>query len=184
MMLKALNGNTVQYIVEGTEYVLSDAYDICRQIEEGRDAFDDRLKEKRLYPALKKHMGIYSGKYKSSRTVTELAVISVIPEIMKKEYSDAKISFSSNGWLDSVQLREIYDAIVTHAGSRLIDRMLVLIKQRFLIAPAVNIYMQAVTNHYLEALLERDEVSSKQFFQLLFDDDLTELVEENLKPEA
>lgn len=184
MLLKALNGNTVQYIVEGTEYVLSDAYDICRQIEEGRDAFDDRLKEKRLYPALKKHMEIYSGKYKSSCTVTELAVISVIPEIMKKEYSDAKISFSSNGWLDTVQLREIYDAIVTHAGSRLIDRMLVLIKQRFLIAPAVNIYIQAVTNHYLEALLQRDEVSSKQFFQLILDDHLTELVEENLKPEA
>lgn len=184
MLLKALNGNTVQYIVEGTEYVLSDAYDICRQIEEGRDAFDDRLKEKRLYPALKKHMEIYTKKYKSLRTVTELAVILIIPEIMKKEYSDARISFSSNGWLDSVQLREIYDAIVTHAGSRLIDRLLVLIKQRFLIVPAVNIHMQAVTNHYLEALLERDEVSSKQFFQLILDDNLTELVEENLKPEA
>ena len=170
-ILKALNGNAVQYIAEGTEYVLMDAYDICRQIEEGRDAFDERLKEKRLYPGLKRHMEFYSNKYKSSSTVTELAVIAMMPEIMQKEYSDSKISFASNGWHDSVRLREIYDSIVAITGSRLIDRMLELVKQRFLIAPAVNIYMQAVTNHYLEVLLQRDEVSSKQLFQLMFDDD-------------
>lgn len=178
MLLKALNGNTIQYIVEGSEYVFSDAYDICRQIEEGRDAFDERLKEDRLYPELKKHMEIYSKKYKSPITVTELAVIAVAPIIMKQEYSGALISFASRGWIDSVRLREIYDSIVTLAGSRLMDRLLELVRQRFLITPAVNVCMQAVTNHYLDALLERDEVSSKQLFQLLLDDNPVEDTDE------
>ena len=107
-----------------------------------------------------------------------MAVIAVTPAIMKKEYSDVCITFGSRGWHDSVHLREIYDSIVTHAGSRLMDQLLVLVKQRFLIAPAVNIYMQAVTNHYLESLLQRDEVSSKQLFQLMLDDDPIEPSEE------
>lgn len=178
MLLKALNGNTIQYVVEGSEYTFSDAYNICRQIEEGRDVFDERLKENSLYPELKKHMDMYGKMYKSPITVTELAVIAVAPEIMKKEYSGALISFSSRGWIDSVRLREIYDAIVTHVGSRLMDRMLELIRQRFLITPAVNVYMQAVTNQYLDTLLQRDEVSSKQLFQLLLDNDCVEENEE------
>lgn len=47
------------------------------------------------------------------------------------------------------------------------------------IAPAVNVYMQAVTNQYLEILLQRDEVTSKQLFQFIFDYNLMESNEEN-----
>ena len=103
--------------------------------------------------------------------------MAVAPEIMKMEYSGVLISFSSRGWIDTVRLREIYDSIVTHAGSSLMDHLLELIWQRFLITPAVNVYMQAVTYQYLDALLQRDEVSSKQLFQLLLDDDPIELDE-------
>lgn len=40
------------------------------------------------------------------------------------------------------------------ADIRLMNRLLGLIKQRFLIKPAVNVYMQAITNQYLEVLIQ------------------------------
>ena len=149
------------------------------RIQEKKDVSDDRLQRKRLYPELKKFMEIYSEKYKSPVTVIEMSILAVTPAIIKKEYSDALVTFSSRGLYDTVRFRELYDSIVTYAGSRLIDRLLELVRQRFLIAPAVNIYMQAVTNHYLNILLVRDDVSSKQLFQLLLNDGFTEINDED-----
>lgn len=72
--------------------------------------------------------------------------------------------------MDSVRLKELYTQISEYAGAKLMERITDLVKSRFLISPALNAYMQAATNHYLDALLQRDEVSSKQLFQLILDD--------------
>lgn len=170
MLLGSINGNTIQHATEDGEEVFTAAYHLCGQIHDEKDMTNDEIRKKRFYPQLKKYMDYYAAKHKSRYTVTALVCIATAPDILKKAYADALVTYSSRSWLDCVRLKELYIKISEYAGVKLMERITELIRLRLLISPALNAYMQAATNRYIDALLQRDEVSSKQLFQLILDD--------------
>lgn len=170
MILEAVNGNTIQQAFDDSENSFNEVSRLCLKIREGKDIYDEDIQKRRLYPEVKKYIELYSAKYKSPYTAMALTCISVTPIVMRKLYAEGIVVYSSRGRIDTVRLKELYDQMCTYAGEKLLDRLNELVKTRFIIAPALNVYMQAATDELLFSLLQRDEVTSKQLFQLVLDD--------------
>lgn len=170
MILEAINGNTIQQAFDDSESSFNEVSRLCQKIREGKDAYDEDIRNRRLYPEVKKYIEIYSSKYKSAYTAGAMTCIAVTSSVMKKLYAEGMVVYSSRGRMDTVRLKELYDQICTHAGERLMDQLNELVKTRFIIAPALNVYMQAATDELLFSLLQRDDVTSKQLFQLKLDE--------------
>lgn len=88
-----------------------------------------------------------------------------------------ELSVEANAVLDICDLNDLYEKIcVILDGSEDIDKLNLLFCKRFLIAPAMSVFLQGMTNQLLYALTLRDSETSKQIFQLL-------LADPNLSPE-
>lgn len=75
--------------------------------------------------------------------------------------------------VDIVDLRDLYGKVCAALGSDdEMEKLHLLFRQRFIIATPVAIFMQSVTSQLIDALLCRDPETSKQVFQLIFDDKL------------
>ena len=175
MVLEGINGNTLQQVIDDGGKAFSEVYHLYRKISDGKDVYDEDIRNQRLYPEMKKYYDQYLTKYKSSYTAELRTFVAIMPLAMKKQFSEGDVTYGVRGFTDTVRLRELYQEISTHAGNKLLDQLIELVKSRFIITPALNVYMQAITDYYLGFLLHRDEVTSKQLFQLILDEPCDEI---------
>lgn len=170
IILEGINENAIQDAFFDSESAFSDLHNLCMKILEGKDVCDEDIRKHPLYAEIKMYIGRYAKEHKSPYTAVALTKLSVTPTVMERLYQKRKMLYSSLGRIDTVRLHELYERMRPYAGEKLLDRMSELVKTRFIITTAINVYMQAVTDSYLESLLNRDEVTCKQFFQFLLDE--------------
>lgn len=70
---------------------------------------------------------------------------------------------------DSQSLIDLFCRISEAVGEPLMETLNLRLKQRFLLAPLVTVFVQGMTNDLLYCLASRDSETSKQIFQLLMD---------------
>lgn len=70
---------------------------------------------------------------------------------------------------DIPKLTDLYQRISDAVGEPLMETLNLRLKQRFLTAPLVPVFVQGATNDLLYCLLHRDSETNKQIFQLLMD---------------
>lgn len=70
---------------------------------------------------------------------------------------------------DIPKLTDFYRRISEAAGETPMETLNLRLKQRFLTAPLVPVFVQGATNDLLYCLLHRDSETNKQIFQLLMD---------------
>lgn len=82
-----------------------------------------------------------------------------------------QLSVEAGTILDIFDLNDLYEKIcVILDGTEDMDKLNLLFRKRFLIAPAMSVFLQGMTNQLLYALTLRDSETSKQVFQLLLAD--------------
>ena len=73
--------------------------------------------------------------------------------------------------VDICDLRELFRSICSLLGSEeLMEQLNLLFRQRFIIATAMQIYLQGMTNQLIYSLTTRDRETQKQVFQILLDE--------------
>lgn len=170
IILEGIRENAIQDAFFNSENAFSDLHKLCMKIHEGKDVCDEDIQKHPLYAEIKMYIERYAKEHKSPYTAVALTKLSVTPTVMKKLYQEGKTLYSSLGRIDTVRLHELYERMRPYAGEKLLDQLNELVKTRFIITTAINVYIQAVTDSYLESLLNRDEVTCKQFFQLMLDE--------------
>ena len=138
---------------------------LCTTILNGEEA------EHPLYSEIKASLEKYQKGFQKNETVRSLAIITAFPEYMKisvNEYLQAAAEDLGNV-IDSIKLKEYFDSISAIVGEREMERFNLAIKCRFMIAPALSIYLQGMMNDYLYCFLHRDRETSRLVFQLLLD---------------
>lgn len=70
---------------------------------------------------------------------------------------------------DIPKLTDLYRRISEAVGETLMETLNLRLKQRFLMAPMVPVFVQGATNDLLYCLLHRDSETNKQIFQLLME---------------
>lgn len=71
--------------------------------------------------------------------------------------------------VEQIQLSELYEQISHIVGEPAMESLNLKLKQNFLVAPLVPIFIQGIANDLLYRLTSRDIETSKQIFQLLLD---------------
>ena len=71
--------------------------------------------------------------------------------------------------LDIIQLSDLYRQISNIIGESMAEALNLKLRQNFLAAPLIPIFLQAFTNDLLFKLSHRDCETSRQVFQLLLD---------------
>ena len=75
---------------------------------------------------------------------------------------------------DIVELRDLYRKIcAVLGGENEMEKLNILFRQRFLIAPPTAVFLQCMTNRLISLLLRRDFETSKQVFQIILDGNIT-----------
>lgn len=170
IILEGIKENAIQGAFFDSESAFSDLHKLCMKILEGRDVCNEDIQKHPLYTEVKMHIEGYAKEHKSPYTAAALTELSITPIVMKKLYNEGKTLYSSLGRIDTVRVHELYESMLPYAGEKLLDRLNELVKTRFIITTAINVYIQAVTDDYLESLLNRDEVTCKQHFQLMLEE--------------
>ncbi len=83
-----------------------------------------------------------------------------------------KIKQKVNSAVDTVALSQYYDLIADLAGEEEMETLNDAIKERFIMASAVNSFLQSITDECLYCLTYRDPETSKQIFQLIQEENL------------
>ena len=125
-----------------------------------------------LYSEIKESVEKYRKIYQERETVRALAMITVFPEYRKiavNEYLQ-EAAADIGGVIDIIKQHEYFDNISTIVGEREMERFNLAIKCRFMIVPALSIYLQGMMNDYLYCFLHRDRETSRLVFQLLLDE--------------
>ena len=100
----------------------------------------------------------------------------VLMELMAKKHFD-KLENDYRGITDIVELRHLYRDLICAAGEQKVDQLNELIRNRFYISKAGDIYLQALTQQYLLELLNRDVESGRLIIQIICNDEMIQ--EEN-----
>lgn len=90
-----------------------------------------------------------------------------LPFAVKHFLREAERRIGAN--CDIPKLTDLYRRISEAAGETLMETLNLRLKQRFLTAPLVPVFVQGATNDLLYCLLHRDSETNKQIFQLLMD---------------
>ena len=90
-----------------------------------------------------------------------------LPFAVKHFLREAEHRINDN--CDIPKLKGLYQCISEVVGEPLMETLNLRLKQRFLTAPLVPVFVQGATNDLLYCLLNRDSETSKQVFQLLMD---------------
>lgn len=153
---------------EGFE-VFCDLFGICTAIQ-GEHCRD--MTKHPFYETAKKYIENHPLEFQENSTVRDLYCVALsndfINSAVKKFIENEKQEL--NSVFESIQLQEYYSKIAYLAGEEKIGRLAELLKNRFLIAKPVNIFLQAITNQFLYCLNHRDKETSKQIFQLILDE--------------
>ena len=90
-----------------------------------------------------------------------------LPFAVKHFLREAESRIGDN--CDIPKLTDLYRRISETVGETLMETLNLRLKQRFLTAPLVPVFVQGATNDLLYCLLHRDSETNKQIFQLLMD---------------
>lgn len=90
-----------------------------------------------------------------------------LPFAVKHFLREAESRIGDN--CDIPKLTDLHRRISEAAGETLLETLNLRLKQRFLTAPLVPVFVQGATNDLLYCLLHRDSETNKQIFQLLMD---------------
>lgn len=90
-----------------------------------------------------------------------------LPFAVKHFLREAESRIGDN--CDISKLTDLYQRISVAVGETLMETLNLRLKQRFLTAPLVPVFVQGATNDLLYCLLNRDSETYKQIFQLLME---------------
>lgn len=90
-----------------------------------------------------------------------------LPFAVKHFLREAESRIGEN--CDIPKLTDLYQRISEAVGETLMETLNLRLKQRFLTAPLIPVFVQGVTNDLLYRLLNRDSETNKQIFQLLME---------------
>ena len=90
-----------------------------------------------------------------------------LPFAVKHFLREAESRIGDN--CDIPKLTDLYRRISEVAGETQMETLNLRLKQRFLTAPLIPVFVQGATNDLLYCLLHRDSETNKQVFQLLMD---------------
>ena len=90
-----------------------------------------------------------------------------LPFAVKHFLREAESRIGDN--CDIPKLTDLYRRISEVAGETQMETLNLRLKQRFLTAPLIPVFVQGATNDLLYCLLHRDRETNKQVFQLLMD---------------
>ena len=90
-----------------------------------------------------------------------------LPFAVKHFLREAESRIGDN--CDIPKLTDLYQRISEAVGETKMETLNLRLKQRFLTAPLVTVFVQGATNDLLYCLLHRDSETNKQIFQLLMD---------------
>ena len=164
-MLEAIHCTLNQDAAEDGFSIYSELRGICLAILKG----DSKYNEHEFYETAKKFIESHRFPYKERYTLTEIYCALLTPQftdyaakIYKNELKNRVRSV-----FDIVALRCDYKDLANIVGKSEMDELNEAIKNRFLIYPLMESFLQSITDQYLYCLLHRDVETSKQVFQLL-----------------
>lgn len=138
------------------------------------DIIDEKnqLHNHEYYPELKTYIDENRSRFYDRYTLVSMTCASKAPifmERMAKNYFD-RLADDFREIMDIVELRHIYRDLTYVAGEQDVDRLNELIKNRFFISMAGDIYLQSLTEQYLLELLNRDRETGRCVIQIMLDD--------------
>ena len=167
-ILNAANLWSVQQASEEAEVDFADIRFVCMDIIDDENALHDH----EYYPALKEYIDKNRSRFQDRYTLIIMACATVAPEFMvcmaKRHFNSLTEEY--NKAMDVVELRHIYRELTYAVGEPDVDRLNELIKRRFFISMAGDVYLQALTEQYLMELQYRDKETSRQIIQIMLDD--------------
>ena len=158
----------VQQALEEAEVDFADIRFVCMDIIDDENALHDH----EYYPALKEYIDKNRSRFQDRYTLIIMACAAVAPKFMMcmaKRHFDS-LAEEYNKAMDVVELRYIYRELTYAVGEQDVDRLNELIKRRFFISMAGDVYLQALTEQYLMELQYRDKETSRQIIQIMLDD--------------
>ncbi|MPM20457.1 hypothetical protein SDC9_66887 [bioreactor metagenome] len=168
-LFEATNGILAyEAATEGFETVTT-MNSLCVEILKG----EVKNKEHPFYEQVKAFIDAHPLKYQESFTRLSLydAMLSCdyLESAYEQYYTDLVADIRE--FLDIVDLNDLYNKICeVLGGEKELEQLYLLFCQRFLIAKAMDIFLQGMTNQLLYSLTYRDRETSKQVFQLLLDE--------------
>lgn len=168
-ILEAINQHLISDCAEEGFTSFSILRRICTDILDGCDEI-----EHPIYPAAKQAVQKYKGKYQERETIRALTSAVTFREFSKtavKVFIEEK-SCGVTEKIDNMKQQEWYQAMSVIVGEHQMECLNAEIKRTFLIVPALEAYLQGMTNDYMYCLLHRDRETSRQVFQLLLDEKL------------
>jgi hypothetical protein len=145
---------------------------LCSEILRG----DAKNNDHPLYEQVKSFIDAHPMRYQVHFTRLSLSSLMLSCDLLKplcKQYY-MEIAANVNASVDTLELKSLYLKIYESLDSeKEMELLNLLFSQRFLIAKAMDVFLQEMTNQLLYSLTYRDRETSKQVFQLLFDEDLT-----------
>lgn len=138
------------------------------------DIIDDKnqMESHAYYPVLKTYIDGHRPCFQDRYTLVSTACAAAAPTLMEdmaRDYFEG-LDNEFRGMMDVIELRHLYRDLTYAAGEQNVDRLNELIKHRFFMAAAGDIYLQALTEQYLLELLHRDKESGRKTIQILLDE--------------
>lgn len=142
---------------------------LCGEIQKG----DTKSNDHPFYEQVKSFIDAHHLNYQESFTKLSLYDVmlscSYLESVYEQYYTDLVADIRA--FLDIVDLNDLYNKICeVLGGEKEMEQLNLLFCQRFLIARAMDIFLQGMTNQLLYSLTFRDRETSKQVFQLLLDE--------------
>lgn len=167
-LFEATNGILAYEAAEGFE-TESTLNSLCTEILRG----DTKSNDHPFYKRVKAFIDAHPLKYQESFTKLSLYDLmlsgSYLESVYEQYYTDLVDDIKA--FLDIVDLNSLYNKICEAlGGEKEMEHLNLLFCQRFLIAKAMDIFLQGMTNQLLYSLTYRDRETSKQVLQLLLDE--------------
>lgn len=126
-----------------------------------------------LYEAVKTYIESYPVSFQEDESRLNYYCINLLDEFIS--YAAERFLLckkdSIHKTIDIITLRDLYRKIsAITSGEEHMERLNLLIRQRFLIATPMSAFLQGLTTDLLLSLTYRDSESSKQIFQLMLDE--------------
>ena len=142
---------------------------LCNEILRG----DAKNNDHPFYEQVKAFIDAHPLKYQESFTKESLYSLMLSCNFLEPlcEQYHTNIAADIRASLDIIDLNNLYNRICEAlGGEKEMEHLNLLFCQRFLIAKAMDIFLQGMTNQLLYSLTYRDRETSKLVFQLLLDE--------------
>lgn len=125
-----------------------------------------------MYSAIKNEMEKYRTVFQERGTLCAIVFTIVFPDYLKlvtQQFIEVETNDKLFG-VDVLRQQELFNIISGIVGEQEMECLNFAIKRRFLIVPAINNFLQGLSNEYLDSFLRRDEETERHVFQILLDE--------------